>query len=329
LHWLIRDVGHKEIHTVTLSYQEFQKAQNDETPLAAKVAAHYNSKHTTRVVTEAEFRADLPKIFDAMDQPTIDGINTWFVSKAARELGLKAAISGLGGDELFGGYPSFMDIPRWIRWCGAPSRVPLLGESFRYLLTRVRRFAPSISPKLAGLVKYAGSYAGAYLLRRAVFMPWELADVMDEQIVLEGLRRLQPIRHISATMQPKPRTAFGKVAVLEASLYMRNQLLRDTDWASMAHSLEVRVPLVDIKLFQSVAPAIMSLQPKTGKRLLATSPSRPLPREVINRSKTGFETPVKDWLKRDDRLQRWRQLPELSVPQCPWARRWAYQVASI
>jgi asparagine synthase (glutamine-hydrolysing) len=325
---LMRDVGQQEIHTVTLSYKEFQTAQNDEGPLAEKVAAHYNSKHTSRIITEAEFRADLPKIFEAMDQPTIDGINTWFVSKAARELGLKAAISGLGGDELFGGYPSFTDIPRWVRWCWAPSRVPVLGDAFRYFFSEVSQLAPSISPKLAGLFKYAGSYAGAYLLRRGVFMPWELAAVMDERLVLEGLRRLKPIRHINAAMQPEPSTVFGKVATLEACLYMRNQLLRDTDWASMAHSLEVRVPFVDIKLLQAAAPAMITLGSKAGKRLVAESPTRVLPRAVVDRSKTGFETPVKDWLKRDDRLQRWRQLPELNVPECPWARRWAYQLAS-
>ena len=89
-------------------------------PLAAEVAAHYGTRHTTRFVTETEFREDLPRIMEAMDQPTIDGLNTWFVSKAARELGLKVAISGLGGDELFGGYPSFRDVPLCVRAAAIP-----------------------------------------------------------------------------------------------------------------------------------------------------------------------------------------------------------------
>jgi asparagine synthase (glutamine-hydrolysing) len=325
---LMRDAGQEDIQSVTLTYEDYRNKHEDEGPLAETVAAQYGSKHTARVVPETEFRADLPKIFDAMDQPTIDGINTWFVSKAAREIGLKAAISGLGGDELTGGYPSFDDIPRWVRWGAVPSRVPFLGDAFRHLLSGSRRPQRLLHPKAAGFIKYAGTYAGAYLLRRGVFMPWELAGVMDKQFMAEGLRRLAPLRHIAAALRPEPRTSWGKVATLEACLYLRNQLLRDTDWASMAHSLEVRVPLVDVRLLQEIAPALMSLPAGAGKRLLAASPGTNLPRQVVERTKTGFETPIKDWLQRDDRLQQWRHVPQLTIPKCPWARRWAYQLAA-
>src|SRR5262249_48743678 len=143
----------------------------------------------------------------------------------------------------------------------------------------------------------------------------------------EGLRRLQPIRHIAKCLEPMPRTSFSKVATLEASLYMRNQLLRDADWASMAHSLEVRVPLVDVPLLRAVAPMTVE-RPKLGKHSLASSPRRALPTDSVNRAKTGFGTPVKDWLQQDDSLQRWRRVPPLARPRCPWARRWAYQVAA-
>ena len=323
---LMRDVGQQDIHTITLTYEDFRNRHEDEAPLAEMVAARYGSRHTTRVVPEAEFRADLPKIFAAMDQPSIDGINTWFVSKAARELGLKAAISGLGGDELFGGYPSFTDIPRWVRWSALPARIPLLGDLVRHLLGDWPGLAP-IHPKSAGLLKYGGTYAGAYLLRRGVFLPWELGRLMDKSVMANGLRRLDPIRHIAAPLHAGPRTPFGKVATLEASHYLRNQLLRDTDWASMAHSLEVRVPLVDATLLREVAPAVLSA-PDAGKRMLAASPRAPLPDAVVARAKTGFGTPIKDWLQRDDRLQRWRHVPQLTVPKCPWARRWAYQLAA-
>ena len=85
-------------------------------------------------------------------------------------------------------------------------------------------------------------------------MPWELEAVIGADIARLGLRRLNPLRHIETVLRPQPTTSFGKVAVLESSLYMRNQLLRDTDWASMAHSLEVRVPLVDVKLLSHLAP---------------------------------------------------------------------------
>jgi asparagine synthase (glutamine-hydrolysing) len=129
-------------------------------------------------------------------------------------------------------------------------------------------------------------------------------------------------------LRPEPPTAFGKVATLEASLYLRNQLLRDTDWASMAHSLEVRVPLVDATLLRQVAPAVMSSAPGAGKRLLAASPRMPLPDAIVARAKSGFTTPIKDWLQRDERVQRWRNVPQLATQKCPWARRWAYQLAA-
>src|SRR5215470_2035716 len=253
---LMRDVGQQDIQTVTLAFEEFRGTREDEAPLAEEVAARYGTRHTTRFVTEQEFRDDLPRILDAMDQPTIDGINTWFVSKAAHELGLKVAISGLGGDELFGGYPSFRDVPLCVRAMAVPGRMPGLGELARQLLTGLGHFSHFLNPKAAGLMKYGGSYAGAYLLRRGLFMPWELEGILDPDTVRSGLRRLNPLRHIKATLTPRPRSGFGKVAALESSLYMRNQLLRDTDWASMAHSIEVRVPLVDAGLVRRLAPLL-------------------------------------------------------------------------
>src|SRR5262249_35789297 len=132
---LMRDAGQQDIQTVTLAFEEFEGRVEDEAPLAAEMAALYGTRHTTRVVTEREFLDDLPKILTAMDQPTIDGLNTWFVSKAAHELGLKVTISGLGGDELFGGYPSFRDVPRCVRAFAVPGRVPGLGDLARSLMS--------------------------------------------------------------------------------------------------------------------------------------------------------------------------------------------------
>jgi asparagine synthase (glutamine-hydrolysing) len=322
---LMRDAGQLEIQTVTVAFDEFRGSSEDEAPVAAEVASRYGTQHTTRIVTEQEFRNDLPKIIEAMDQPTIDGLNTWFVSKAARELGLKVAISGLGGDELFGGYPSFRDVPLWVRTLAIPGRIPCLGDLTRWLLTGV--FSQSLNPKAAGLLKYGGNYAGAYFLRRGLFMPWELQAVLGAEIARLGLRRLNPIRHIEAQLEPKPRTSFGRIAVLESSMYMRNQLLRDTDWASMAHSLEVRVPLVDVKLLRHVALAITKSR-SLSKRVLGNSPRVPLPRKVIERPKTGFGTPIQTWLQRDTRVQQWRRIPVLAADRCAWARRWAFQVAA-
>ena len=324
---LMRDAGQQDIQTVTLAFEEFRGRHEDEAPLAAEIAARYGTRHTTRVVTEEEFRTDLPKILDSMDQPTIDGLNTWFVSKAAHELGLKVAISGLGGDELFGGYPSFRDIPLCVRAMAFPARIPLLGELARRLLTQLGKSSDVINPKAAGLLKYGGDYPGAYLLRRGLLMPWELEDVLGKDTIRLGLRRLKPIRHIEALLTPRPSTRFGKVAVLESALYMRNQLLRDTDWASMAHSLEVRVPLVDVELLRRLAPALTQRK-WISKSVLANSPRLPLPTEIMERPKTGFVTPIHKWLQSDVRLQHWRQVPAFAVPKCAWARRWAYEVAA-
>jgi asparagine synthase (glutamine-hydrolysing) len=325
---LMVDAGQRDIQTVTLAFEEFRGTNRDEAPIAEEVARAYGTRHITRVVTEREFTDDLPKIIDAMDQPTIDGINTWFVSKAARELGLKVAISGLGGDELFGGYPSFHRVPRDVRSMAPFARIPFLGNVSRRLLTGLHNVTRLINPKAAGMFKYGGTYAGSYLLRRGLFMPWELDMVMDAETVRKGLRRLDPLGRIKSVLNPTPKTCFGKVATLEASLYMRNQLLRDTDWASMAHSLEVRVPLVDSKLLSELALAGID-EGGQSKRLLAISPRKPLPRSVMERHKTGFSTPIESWLRRDTRVQLWQRVPTLAIEPCAWARRWAFQVAAI
>ena len=327
---LMRDAGQQEIQTVTLAFQEFHGSEHDESPLAAEVARHYGVAHTIRRVTEGEFLDDLPKILQAMDQPSIDGINTWFVSKAARELGLKVAISGLGGDELFGGYPSFRDIPRWIHRTRKMSRVPglrtLLDAGlqgvYRSPLARIGAFASR--PKLRSVLRYGDAYAGAYLLRRGVYMPEELEG---DELLAEGLRRLQPERHVERLLQPEPSTSFGKVATLEAAYYMRNQLLRDTDWASMAHSLEVRVPLVDTVLLKQLAPLLVTGD-KNGKVLLGRAPTRPLPDAVLNKPKTGFSTPIAKWLQRSKLWREQRSHLVSRQEEGSWARIWAWWVAA-
>lgn len=322
---LMRDAGAGEIKTVTVAFEEFRGKAQDEAPLAAKVARLYGTDHTTRLVTRSEFEADLPRILEAMDQPSIDGINTWFVAKAARERGLKVAISGVGGDELLGGYPSFQEIPRWVRWLRLPSAVPFLGGAVRRLAAPAANALGS-SPKAAGMLEFGGSYAGAYHLKRGLFMPWELPRVLDRDVIAAGLRRLEPLRHIEQCMRPMPETAFARVASLEASLYMRNQLLRDTDWSSMAHSLEVRVPLVDSVLLGAAARHTRALASGAGKAMLARSPSMPLPQEIVGRRKTGFTTPVAEWMQ--NLISANDGATGIGAPDGnPWARGWSNFIA--
>ena len=297
---LMRDAGQSEIKTVTLGFAEFEGTANDETPLAGEVARLYGTSHVKRVVTQREFEDDLPRILAAMDQPSIDGINTWFVSKAARELGLKVAISGLGGDELFGGYSSFREVPRLASLLRLPGKLPLFPRVSRKLASAAIRVKPGVSPKWAGLIEYGGSVAGAYLLRRSLYMPWELAGLMGRDMAAEGLRRLDPVAWLSSALVPQPSSDFAKLSTLKSTVYMRNQLLRDTDWASMAHGLEVRVPLADSVLLTACAPHLLAFARNRHltKQLLATSPKLPLPLAVTGRAKTGFSTPINRWLKR-------------------------------
>ncbi len=292
---LMRDAGQSNARAITLAFEEFAGSQEDEAPLAARVARHYGASHTVRRVGKKEFDDDLPAIFDAMDQPSIDGVNNWFVSKAAKEAGLKVALSGLGGDELLAGYPSFVDVPRWRRRFGPLAAVPGLGRMARRL---ARMFAPRLAranPKALGLLDHASSWAGAYLLRRGLFLPHELAQIMDADVAREGLCRLQPLKRLSASLKPDPGSDVGRIAVLESTQYMRNQLLRDADWAGMAHGVEIRVPLVDSTLLERLAPVIGQITPGAGKVALAGAPSRPLPQEIVARAKTGFGVPTGAW----------------------------------
>jgi asparagine synthase (glutamine-hydrolysing) len=293
---LMRDAGHEETRAITLAFEEFSGTDDDEAPLAACVAERYGARHVVRRVSQQEFRDDLPTILEAMDQPSIDGVNTWFVAKAAREVGLKVALSGLGGDELLAGYPSFIDLPRWRRRFGLLAAMPGLGRLARLTLQRIAPEIGRARPKALGLLEYADSWAGLYLLRRGLFLPHELSQVMDPEIAREGLRRLKPLRGITAGLVPDPGSHVARISTLESSCYMRNQLLRDVDWAAMAHGVEVRVPLVDLKLLKSMAPAIGGLLPGAGKAALAKAPKIPLPDEIVSRAKTGFGVPTESWM---------------------------------
>jgi asparagine synthase (glutamine-hydrolysing) len=324
---LTRDAGEYPIETVTLAFSEFATQIQDESRIAEQTAKTYRTRHTTHRVSEAEFRGQLPNILQAMDQPSIDGINTWMVSKAASDSGLKVCLSGLGGDELFGGYPSFQEIPRWVRGMRIPSHVPLLGSVCRLGFDLFGLESFGISPKAAGFVTYAGTYPGAYLLRRGLFMPWELPGIIGEDATREGLRRLGFLDHIGESLRPDPGTAFARVACMESSLYLRNQLLRDADWAGMAHSLEIRVPLVDTTLLGAIASIAKSGRSEISKRMLVAAPSIPFGDAVATRKKTGFTVPIEAWMSNlRDTLDAWRRVPALTRSSCHWARRLAYAV---
>jgi len=299
---LARESGATDLQTLTLRFEEYRGRVNDEAPLAALVAKQYGVRHDVRELPLAAFKAELPKIFEAMDQPSVDGLNSYFISKAAHEHGLKVAMSGTGGDELFGGYTSFRDIPRWMPITRVLARVPRLGDAVNRVNSALARRSRHVSPKMGEIVRYGASWAGAYLVKRGRFLASELPSVAGEEVTREGLRRLDLLQLIERAVTPDPGNAYARVAALESSLYLRNQLLRDMDWASMAHSLEVRVPLVDAHLLRKIAPVLVTRRDR-GKQLLAEAPRPALPDVVRKRRKTGFTLPIGEWLREEGKSE--------------------------
>jgi asparagine synthase (glutamine-hydrolysing) len=283
------------LNTLSLGFDEFKGSVNDEVPLAETIAATYGTRQHSVRVAGKDFVEDMDDLLAAMDQPSIDGVNTYFVAKAAAAEGLKVAISGLGGDEIFGGYDSFSQIPNLV---GGVGRIPGIGEMGRFLRSlSMPLTAIGMPPKAPGLFEYSSCYGDAYLLRRALYMPWELSSVLGEDMAREGLAALQARRRLDASqsMISEPQ---AKVSALEMSWYMRNQLLRDADWAGMAHGLEIRVPFVDTSLFKALAGAIAT-GCRPGKQEMAATPKKALPDAVMNRPKSGFFVPISDWMERD------------------------------
>lgn len=290
---LARESIASPLSTITLGFEEYRGTVQDEVPLAELVARQYGTAHTSRWVSSKNFYRDFDRLIDAMDQPSIDGVNTYFVCKAAREAGLKVALSGLGGDELFGGYSEFSTIPKLVRAMSRPSRIPGLGAAFRQASAPIfRRFG---SPKYSSLLEYGGNYPGAYLLRHALFMPWELSDVLDPEFARAGWEELHALAAVGSSL-PEADNARLKVGALASTWYMRNQLLRDADWAGMAHSLEVRTPFVDVPLWETVTQLVFAGH-AVGKQEMARSTAMPLPAAILNRRKTGFSIPVQEWLR--------------------------------
>jgi len=274
------------LDTVTLGFDAYRGTENDETKLAEAFARARGTRQHTQWIGQAEFAAEREALFAAMDQPTVDGINTYFVARAAKRAGLKVALSGLGGDEIFAGYPGFAQIPALVR---RTAPFAFLGPVFR--MATQGWIGNFTSPKYAGLLEYGSTYPGAYLLRRALHMPWEIAELLPRAMAEEGLAALGYPDTLDRGLAAVPSDRL-KVSALEIANYMRDRLLRDGDWAGMAHSIEIRVPFVD-PVF--LANALASLG-APGKRDLAATPMPPLPPELVDRPKTGFVVPVREWL---------------------------------
>jgi asparagine synthase (glutamine-hydrolysing) len=294
---LMAEAGGAELQAVTIGFREFSGRAQDEVPVAGQIAAHYKIRHHVRVVTREEFSADLPRIMRAMDQPSVDGINTWYASKAVAELGLKVIVSGVGGDELFQGYSSFRTLPHLVRLWKTLSRAPgamALARAVAEL--QVKRTG---NARWRDAPPYSRSLPGAWWMKRSLHSAAELPRLMPAELVA-ALRAPAPDEWIDRMSGPLSEDYRLALAQIESTTYLRNQLLRDSDWASMDHSVELRTPLVDAWLLRDLQPLLGSMQRYPNKALLAQAPIPPLPAVVAERSKTGFGIPMSRWLAGDD-----------------------------
>jgi asparagine synthase (glutamine-hydrolysing) len=283
--------------TLTLKFDAFEGTPFDEAPLAAEVARSLGTRHVERLVRGSDFMDLLPSALAAMDQPSVDGFNTYVVSRAAHDEGFKVVLSGLGGDELFGGYGSFATVPRWAHWARALDRVPGLGA----IWPQVARLH-STKPKLAGLLKHGTSLPGAYFLLRGIFLPSDLPALLGPELAREGLEAYDPLADCGKFLGESRRAEWEAVHLMESTQYMRNQLLRDSDWASMAHSLELRTPLVDARLHAEIAKGEFEPGRSGGKAAAIRLAAPDLPASVWTRPKTGFYIPVMQWLGEQERF---------------------------
>lgn len=282
-----RQRNSEPLQSFTLRFAAFADTAEDEGPLAAEVARTLGLRHTECTVGDAELRGLQADWLAAMDQPSVDGANTYWVSRMAAAAGLKVVLSGLGGDEIFGSYPSFRDVPRWsqaARWGRLAPGAKALGSRL------ARRFAPS-RPKLAGLFHHGDSLAGAYFLRRGLFLPEELPRIVGRTLAADLLGDYDPVAE-ARHAQGGETGPWRAVHRLESTLYMRNQLLRDADWASMAHSLELRVPLVDDRLRRALTSLAFEPARTAGKAAFVRRAAPELPAALFERLKTGFRVPL-------------------------------------
>jgi len=276
---LLADKEKKEqLKTISIFFNE---KNYDEQAYQRLVLDKVSGQNFSHLVKQQDFENHLPQIISAMDMPTTDGINSWFISKYAHEDGLKAVLSGVGADEYFGGYPSF----NRIRHIKHLKRIPPI------LFSAVHDLLPDPYKKLTFL---ANDHPIAdYLLLRGLFSPADIACALDISI-----NEVKDVLFGSTNLPKNYNYDAKQASWFEANIYMQNQLLRDTDVMSMNHGLEVRVPFLDedfTNLAEHISPTVRfsGLQPK---KLLIDSFHDLLPQAVWNRQKMGFSFPLQRWM---------------------------------
>lgn len=318
---LARELGMQQLATFSIGVDS---ATLDESSVARRTAEHFGTSHHELRLTSEVGESAFDAFLKHTDQPSIDGFNTFTVSSFAQSQGMKVVLSGLGGDELFGGYPSFQQVPKLACFSRSLHRLPGLAPGLGAMM---ERWAPQARVRrLGGYLRQPPSLLGAWRTYRGIFSPAEAQQIADR--LLGGMQKIKAktaavgeARNLSAYLEQLPAEA-DAVSALELQCYMRNQLLRDSDVMSMAHGLELRVPFVDRVLFESLARIPASQRIQAGKKLLLEAIPE-IPEWVANQPKRGFTFPFEQWLEAS-----WggafrevtRRLPN-SNPT--WYQRWA------
>lgn len=294
-----REVSGVQTFTVAFPEEKFSEAT-----LARQTAKRLGTTHQEVMLSGDQMLAGLDDAVGALDLPTIDGINTYFVSVSARQAGLKVALSGLGGDEVFGGYNTFRRTPQYQRLAVAGSHVPAGVRSAMAgaMAEGGGRFMPGdAARKIAALWKDADELPDPYFFGRLLFTPAQVSELMNETVSAESHEAMSPWREwlTASAVAARQLDPFAAVSCLEAQSYLVNTLLRDTDSMSMAHSLEVRVPFLDHPLVEFVThlPQEAKLRKGVPKALLVAALEDLLPPEVVNQTKRGFTFPWETWMR--------------------------------
>lgn len=275
-----------ELRTFTIGFAE---AAYDESDIARRTAAHFGARHTEWRMTAAEGAHEIPGFLEAMDQPTLDGFNTWCVAKLASREGMKVVLSGIGGDEWFSGYESFVQVPRFHALHRGLGPARPLAAALLGLTPPGSRWR-----RLATFLRGERSWLGAYHVQRGIFTPGE-ADRLVRSMAGPGSEAPDGA-FLGGDEETGPLTPAERVGVLETGRYLRNQLLRDGDVFSMAQGLELRTPLVDVRLAASLLELPPGHRLEPGKRLLLDAVPE-IPEWVRNRPKRGFRFPFREWIE--------------------------------
>jgi asparagine synthase (glutamine-hydrolysing) len=280
----------------------FREADFSEAEHSRAIAAKFRTDHHEINVSQTDVLSAIPDALSSMDLPTMDGINTYFVSRETRQAGVKVALSGLGGDEVFAGYGTFRTVPRMERFAQYWSHVPhALRAPVVAAFTGIAADSDQ-NRKITSLGRNNGRLLHPYFLSRMLFTP-EQRDRLVQNVGAESceLASAEQKLRLQRSLALDP---INRVSYLESRCYMLNTLLRDSDFMSMSQGLEVRVPLIDHRL----AKAVLGIPGKqklngTPKKLLVGALGGALPEEIVHRPKRGFTLPFEDWMRQELRQE--------------------------